>query len=83
LLIADPDGSALDLSSKQASDLAMYPVILMIGPEGGFSSAELNLAMEKGAQTVKLSEGILRIETAAIVFAGLVRLSLNQTQSDA
>ncbi|MFK7777703.1 MAG: 16S rRNA (uracil(1498)-N(3))-methyltransferase [Gimesia sp.] len=76
LLIADPEGSALDLLSQTTAEIAMSPVVLMIGPEGGFSTEELDSAVKKGAKTVKLSEGILRIETAAIVFAGLVRLSL-------
>jgi len=79
LLIADPEGSALDSLNQIAADVAMSPVVLMIGPEGGFSSEELNSALEKGAKPVKLSEGILRIETAAIIFAGLVRLASNKS----
>ena len=41
---------------------------LVIGPEGGFSPAELGLA----SVTVSLGEGILRAETAAIVGAALM-----------
>ncbi|WP_298867498.1 RsmE family RNA methyltransferase [uncultured Gimesia sp.] len=80
LLIADPNGSALDLLCQTETNLVMSPVILMIGPEGGFSSEELNSAIDKGAKSVKLSKGILRIETAAIVFAGLIRLTSNKPE---
>jgi len=55
------------------------PIVLLIGPEGGFSPDELKTALERGAKPVKLSEGILRIETAALLFAGLVRFTLNQS----
>ncbi|WP_299464535.1 RsmE family RNA methyltransferase [uncultured Gimesia sp.] len=80
ILIADPGGSALDLFSRSFTDSVASPVILLIGPEGGFSPEELQSAIETGAKSVKLSEGILRIETAAILFAGLVCLALNQTE---
>lgn len=80
LLIADPNGSPLELLSPAATDSAVSPVILLIGPEGGFSSEELQAALDKGATPVKLSEAILRIETAAILFAGLVRLTTMQAE---
>ncbi len=79
LLIADPDGGALEKISLSSSDPTSSAVVLMIGPEGGFSPDELEAALEKGAKSVKLSEGILRMETAAILFAGLVRLNLDQS----
>lgn len=40
---------------------------IMIGPEGDFSSAEINLAMENGWIPVSLGNSRLRTETAAIV----------------
>lgn len=80
MLIADPGGSPLDLLNSTSADTAVSPVILLIGPEGGFSSEELQTALEKGATPVKLSEAILRIETAAILFAGLVRLATMQPE---
>ncbi len=80
MLIADPGGSALDLLSRPFTAAVTSPVILLIGPEGGFSPEELQTAIEQGAQPVKLSEAILRIETAGILFAGLVRLALNQPE---
>lgn len=80
MLIADPSGSPLDLLNSTLIDAATSSVILLIGPEGGFSSVELQAALDRGAAPVKLGEGILRIETAAILFAGLVRLTTMQTE---
>jgi 16S rRNA (uracil1498-N3)-methyltransferase len=42
-------------------------VLVFIGPEGGFSPAELELAAKKGAQLVYLDLPVLRTETAGVV----------------
>lgn len=42
------------------------PVFLYVGPEGGFSATEVDLALGSGAQAVSLGSLILRSETAAI-----------------
>lgn len=42
-------------------------VLLIIGPEGGFSEEEVELCRNKGARTVSLGRRILRTETAGIV----------------
>src|SRR3990172_20452 len=41
-------------------------IIVLIGPEGGFSSVEAELAKENGFHLVSLGAGILRTETAAV-----------------
>ncbi len=64
LILCHQDGkdfSELKLNKKK--------IILIIGPEGGFDKSELDLNAEK----LKLSNNILRIETAAIVGVGLLR----------
>ena len=43
--------------------------LLLIGPEGGFTDAELQTALKVGARRLSWPHTILRIETAAIVFA--------------
>ncbi len=48
-------------------------VALMIGPEGGFSREEVELAQGAGFLPVSLGPRILRTETAAIVAAALVQ----------
>ncbi|OUT94097.1 MAG: hypothetical protein CBB92_13925 [Flammeovirgaceae bacterium TMED32] len=48
--------------------------IILIGPEGDFTSDELGKALEKGYQSVSLGEKILRTETAGIMSAIAVNL---------
>jgi 16S rRNA (uracil1498-N3)-methyltransferase len=38
----------------------------MVGPEGGFSEAEEELAIQRGAICVSMGERILRTETAGL-----------------
>lgn len=40
---------------------------IFIGPEGGFSNAEINLAIDNGVQPITLGKRILRTETAGMV----------------
>lgn len=47
-------------------------VSLFIGPEGGFSDAEIVAARNAGAEIVTLGRRILRAETAALVAATLI-----------
>ena len=47
-------------------------VRLVVGPEGGFTEAEFELARDLGATPVSLGPSILRTETAAVVGAALV-----------
>lgn len=47
-------------------------ILLLVGPEGGFSKEEVVQLKDKGSISVKLSSNILRAETAAIFFSGLV-----------
>ncbi len=46
--------------------------VLIVGPEGGFSSDEVALAQEKGAQLVTMGPRILRTETAAVAAVAIV-----------
>jgi 16S rRNA (uracil1498-N3)-methyltransferase len=47
-------------------------ILLLIGPEGGFSEKEVALCVEKGCEMVSLGRRILRAETAAIYGAALL-----------
>jgi 16S rRNA (uracil1498-N3)-methyltransferase len=44
-------------------------VLVLVGPEGGFSSGEVNLAQKKGFALARLGSTVLRSETAAVVAA--------------
>jgi 16S rRNA (uracil1498-N3)-methyltransferase len=45
---------------------------IAIGPEGGFTSEEISLALAKGWLAVSLGPRVLRVETAAIAAAALL-----------
>lgn len=52
---------------------ASQTIVLLTGPEGGFSPDEINLLVEGGFETVYLGKMILRAETASIIAAGIVQ----------
>ncbi len=47
-------------------------VVVLIGPEGGFSSSEAELAKDRGFQLVSLGTNILRTETAAVAVLSMI-----------
>ena len=47
-------------------------VLAAVGPEGGFTSEELDTAVAAGWRVVDLGPRILRIETAALLLAAVV-----------
>jgi 16S rRNA (uracil1498-N3)-methyltransferase len=51
-------------------------ILILIGPEGDFSPAEVKLACSKGCLPVSLGELVLRVDTAAIAVASYLLLSL-------
>ncbi|NOY14501.1 MAG: RNA methyltransferase, partial [Deltaproteobacteria bacterium] len=51
-------------------------IALMIGPEGGFTPAEIEQARSLGILPVGLGPRILRTETAAIVAAAIIQFAL-------
>lgn len=60
------------------SALAGSPALCLVGPEGGWTDAELEAARAKKFHPVTLDAGILRSETAAIVGAALVCYELQR-----
>ena len=69
---AFPSGAASDPAGASVA----RPVILMIGPEGDFSRAEIAQAVATGWQPVSLGSSRLRIETAAIAATAAVYFAL-------
>lgn len=49
------------------------PVLVLVGPEGGFSNDEVELAQKTGFQTVTLGRRILRAETASLAATSIVQ----------
>ncbi len=70
-LVAHPGGTPLSKCDFENT----AALVLAVGPEGGFSVAEIQLAERSGWRVVGLGERILRIETAAL--AVVAKLSSN------
>lgn len=68
-LIADP------YTDSRLSDLAIsrLPVIVAVGPEGGFTNGEFDLFENTNWKKVCISPNVLRVETAAIAAVTLLR----------
>lgn len=64
------------LSTKEALSLIKKgdKVGIMIGPEGGFSPTEIDLAKQCGGHLISLGKRILRTETAAITALSMLML---------
>ena len=51
-------------------------LVLAVGPEGGFSNAELDCFIEAGFEAISLGNTVLRTETAALYGAAAVKIIL-------
>lgn len=65
-IVADPHAPPLDAATVRAGG---RDIVGLIGPEGGFTDAEIAAAEHAGAIRVGLGPHILRVETAAIALA--------------
>jgi len=70
MIVADLTGGRM----SQISALSLDEIVLLVGPEGGFSSAEIGQIHETDATLVALGSALLRTETAAVA---LVSTTLN------
>jgi 16S rRNA (uracil1498-N3)-methyltransferase len=67
-----PSPGALTLREALAGRTVSDGVLAAIGPEGGFTDAEAELALRAGWTAVDLGPRILRVETAALCVASIV-----------
>jgi 16S rRNA (uracil1498-N3)-methyltransferase len=65
-IVLDPDAPRGDDDLMRAGAGSM---VVVVGPEGGFTSAELELARRCGALPMRLVPSLLRVETAALAAA--------------
>jgi 16S rRNA (uracil1498-N3)-methyltransferase len=70
-LFAHPGGSRV----AQVDLTLARPTYAAIGPEGGFTGAEVKAAATAGWQKVALGPRILRVETAAVALAAAIALA--------
>ena len=68
---AHPPGSIFvaDADGQPAADFTSQHLVVLVGPEGGFTPAELASLGEAGVKPLRLGPHILRTETAAIAAA--------------
>jgi 16S rRNA (uracil1498-N3)-methyltransferase len=76
-LTTEPDAPALNS--------ILHPhirhLVLLIGPEGGWTDDELAMFRQRGLTGARLTASILRIETAAVAAAAVAAVSLNSRNS--
>lgn len=76
ILVADRLGNPInEVLERLTVSLAPQACLhVAVGPEGGLTPEELDLARQAGADCVALGPTVLRVETAAIALAAIVRL---------
>jgi 16S rRNA (uracil1498-N3)-methyltransferase len=66
--VAHPGGAPIETRTFAVDG----PIVVAIGPEGGFTDAELDRAAKAGANLLSLGPRVLRIETAALALAARI-----------
>ncbi len=61
---------------ERGTDLKGSDIFVLVGPEGGFSEAEVEKARNAGVATVSMGPRILRTETAGLVAAAIILYEL-------
>lgn len=64
------------LGEKSMPEITSKNVSMIIGPEGGFTDKEYNYLINAGFKACTPIDTILKAETAAVLFAGMIRLSI-------
>ena len=78
------EGDGLEpLSSEDFSTVTEGGTIVAVGPEGGFTSTEIELMVSKGLKARTLGRNILRAETAAIAAVTLAQYLTGRLGSSA
>lgn len=61
---------------KYMPEITSKNISMIIGPEGGFTDKEYNYLINAGFKAYTPIDTILKAETAAVLFAGMIRLSI-------
>jgi 16S rRNA (uracil1498-N3)-methyltransferase len=69
--IAPADEALMTPGAAMADWRSARKLLAFVGPEGGWGETELGWFQEAGVRGLTLGPNMLRIETAAIVIAGL------------
>jgi 16S rRNA (uracil1498-N3)-methyltransferase len=68
------------LTSLQSTEFTDLPIIIAIGPEGGWTDSEIQLSIQHGFQLVSLGARILRTITAPIVALSIVSAAIDSVR---
>ncbi|MEI8210854.1 MAG: RsmE family RNA methyltransferase [Planctomycetota bacterium] len=84
VLHPDPDGVAIDsfvstvLARVRHQQQTITKLLFLVGPEGGFTSEEIQMARAAHCSLLNLGERILRVETAVSTAAVLGEIAIQQ-----
>lgn len=78
--VGHPSGGPFAAAARADAQIAA-PAFIAVGPEGGFTDAEVDAARATGWDVLSLGPRILRIETAAVALATLVAAMLNRADA--
>jgi 16S rRNA (uracil1498-N3)-methyltransferase len=79
LLIPYEEAHNMEITRKVLSEIKHDMTIgIFIGPEGGFSQEEVELATEYGAKAITLGKRILRTETAGMALMSVIMYLMEQ-----
>lgn len=68
--------TACQPSCREDASASVGPIVFAVGPEGGFTDQEIEVALEHSLRVLDLGERILRVETAVALAATLGSLVL-------
>jgi 16S rRNA (uracil1498-N3)-methyltransferase len=69
------------LTCLQSTPLTDLPIMIAIGPEGGWTEREIDLAIQSNFQLVSLGRHILRTITAPIVALSIITAAIDNARS--
>ena len=72
--------TGLSLATMPLPKSHEHPVVLLVGPEGGWAVDEQTLAQEQGFIPLTLGPRILRAETAAIAALSILQSRLDEME---
>ena len=67
-----------DFTQKIISPNPLKNIAMLVGPEGGYSEAEIQQCLQSGIMPVTIGKRILRMETAAVVGSALLLYELGE-----
>jgi len=78
LLHPQAEARLADVLQEQRTALREKPVLLVVGPEGGFAPEEIAAAVLRGVPRVRLARHVLRVETAAVAACAIAGAVLDE-----